>query len=58
MLDYYTTHRDREGLALYDLWDQYETGQEFNSRYFHADPRADLYGWQQKLRLRPSVLAA
>jgi hypothetical protein len=52
VLEYHLGQRDREGLALYDLWDQYETGQEFNSRYFHADPRADLYGWEHKLRLK------
>jgi hypothetical protein len=52
LLDFYIRERDREGLDLYDLWDQYETGQEFTSRYFHADERADLFGWEHKLRLK------
>jgi hypothetical protein len=52
LLDYYTRERDREGLDLFDIWDQYETGQEFTSRYFHADEKADLFGWEHKLRLK------
>lgn len=52
LLGYYTQQRDREQSSLYDVWDQYETGQEFTSRYFHADEQADLYGWDQKLRLK------
>ena len=52
LLGYYTHQRDREQLSLYDVWDQYETGQEFTSRYFHADEQADLYGWDHKLRLK------
>jgi hypothetical protein len=52
LLAYYTKERDSEGLSLFDVWDQYETGQEFTSRYFHADKKADLYGWEHKLRLK------
>ncbi|HES58074.1 MAG TPA: hypothetical protein ENO21_01445, partial [Firmicutes bacterium] len=52
LLSYYRKDRDREGLNLYDIRDQYETGQEFTSRYFHADERADLYGWEHRLRLK------
>jgi len=52
LLAYYTRERDTEGLDLFDLRDQFETGQEFTSRYFHADKRADLYGWEHKLKLK------
>lgn len=52
LLRYYTAQRDPEGLSLYDVWDQFETGQEFTSRYFHADKKADSYGWEHKLRLK------
>ncbi len=50
LLGYYTGQRDTEALSLYDVWDQFETGQEFTSRYFHADKKADLYGWEHKLQ--------
>lgn len=49
---YYLSERDGEGLHLFDVRDQYETGQEFTSRYFHADKRADAYGWDHALRLK------
>jgi hypothetical protein len=52
LLGFYDRERDPEGSGLYDVRDQYETGQEFTSRYFHADERADLYGWEHKLRLK------
>lgn len=52
LLDYYLRERDSEGLALYDVRDQFETGQEFTSRYFHAHPEADLFGWEHQLRLK------
>ena len=52
LLSYYDRERDQEGSGLYDIRDQFETGQEFTSRYFHADERADLYGWEHKLRLK------
>jgi len=52
LLMYYLRERDKEGLDLYDIWDQYETGQEFTSRYFHAHPRADLFDWEHKLKLK------
>jgi hypothetical protein len=52
LLEFYARERDKEGLDLYDIHDQYETGQEFTSRYFHADEKADRYGWDHKLRLK------
>ena len=44
--------RDPEGRGLYDVVDQYETGQEYMSRYQAVDPQADLYGWENRLRLK------
>jgi len=44
--------RDAQGLHLYDVVDQYETGQEFMSRYLAVDPDADLYGWESRIRLK------
>jgi len=52
LLNFYLKERDKEGLGLYDILDQFETGQEYTSRYFHADNRADLYGWEHKIRLK------
>jgi len=52
LLMYYLRERDKEGLDLFDVWDQFETGQEFASRYFHAHPRADLFDWEHKLKLK------
>lgn len=52
LLGFYQKDRDREGMDLYDIRDQYETGQEFTSRYFFADDNADSYGWDHKLRLK------
>ncbi len=44
--------RDAQRIHLYDVVDQYETGQEFMSRYQAVDPDADLYGWENRLRLK------
>ncbi|HET7038557.1 MAG TPA: hypothetical protein VFH97_01635, partial [Gemmatimonadales bacterium] len=44
--------RDREGSGLYDVIDQYETGQEYMSRYQAVDPDADRYGWENRIRLK------
>ena len=52
LLMYYLRERDKEGLDLYDVWDQYETGQEFTSRYFHAHPRADQFDWEHQIKLK------
>jgi hypothetical protein len=52
LLQFYLKERDTEGLALYDVCDQFETGQEYTSRYFHADRNADQYGWVNALRLK------
>lgn len=46
------TTRDREGSGMIDVVDQFETGQEYMSRYQAVDPRADEYGWENRLRLK------
>jgi len=37
---------------MFDVVDQYETGQEYMSRYQAVDPDADLYGWESRIRLK------
>lgn len=44
--------RDRESSGMIDVIDQYETGQEYMSRYQAVDPSADRYGWENRLRLK------
>jgi hypothetical protein len=44
--------RDREGSGMIDVTDQYETGQEYMSRYEAVDPEADRYGWENRIRLK------
>lgn len=44
--------RDREGSGMIDVVDQFETGQEYMSRYQAVDPEADQYGWENRLRLK------
>ncbi|MBK7716154.1 MAG: hypothetical protein IPI38_12145 [Gemmatimonadetes bacterium] len=44
--------RDAEGSGMIDVVDQYETGQEYMSRYEAVDPDADRYGWENRLRLK------
>jgi hypothetical protein len=47
-----TSTRDREGSGMIDVVDQFETGQEYMSRYQAVDPDADRYGWENRLRLK------
>ena len=51
-LRYFLRERDREGSHLFDIWDQFETGQEYSSRYLFADKNFDRYGWENKLRIK------
>jgi mannosylglycerate hydrolase MGH1-like protein len=44
--------RDRDGSGMLDVIDQYETGQEYMSRYQAVDPDADRYGWENRIRLK------
>jgi hypothetical protein len=46
---YFQRERDAEGSGLYDIINQWETGQEYMSRYFAADDLADLW---QNMRAR------
>lgn len=41
---YLERERDREGSGLYDIINQWETGQEYMSRYLFADPEGDRWG--------------
>ncbi len=50
--DYFDRERDREDCGLYDVVDQFETGQEFMSRYLAVDPKADTYDWINSIRLK------
>lgn len=44
--------RDADGTGMIDVIDQYETGQEYTSRYLAVDPHADRYGWENRIRLK------
>jgi hypothetical protein len=44
--------RDAGGTGMIDVTDQYETGQEYMSRYQVVDPDADRYGWENRIRLK------
>jgi glycogen debranching enzyme len=50
--DWLLATRDREGSGMVDVVDQYETGQEYMSRYQAVDPDADRYGWENRIRLK------
>ncbi|HPH11187.1 MAG TPA: trehalase family glycosidase [Thermotogota bacterium] len=51
-VEYFDTVRDPEKCGLYDVVDQFETGQEFMSRYQAVDELADRYGWINNIRLK------
>lgn len=44
--------RDPDATGMFDVVDQYETGQEYMSRYQAVDDRADAYGWENRIRLK------
>jgi hypothetical protein len=50
--DWLVTTRDAEGSGMFDVVDQYETGQEYMPRYQAVDPGADQYGWENRIRLK------
>jgi hypothetical protein len=50
--DWLLSTRDRNNSGMIDVIDQYETGQEFMSRYLAVDPNADRYGWENRLQLK------
>ena len=47
-----TTTRDADASGMLDVLNQYETGQEYMSRYQAVDPAADRAGWSGGLRLK------
>jgi len=49
---YMDNERDREGSGLYDVIDQFETGQEFMSRYVAVNPEADQGIGEERFRLK------
>lgn len=44
--------RDQGGTGMIDITDQYETGQEYMSRYEAVDPEADRHEWENRIRLQ------
>ena len=44
--------RDPDATGMFDVVDQFETGQEYMSRYQAVDPQADSYGWENRIRLK------
>jgi len=44
--------RDADATGMIDVVDQYETGQEYMSRYQAVDDKADAYGWENRIRLK------
>ena len=50
--DWLVTKRDADASGLIDVTDQFETGQEYMSRYQAVDPDADRTGWQHRIRLK------
>src|SRR5439155_204036 len=44
--------RDADHTGMIDVVNQYETGQEFMSRYQTVDPEADRAGWESRMRLK------
>ena len=44
--------RDPDATGMFDVVDQYETGQEYMSRYQAVDSQADAYGWENRIRLK------
>ncbi len=50
--DWMVRTRDAGATGMFDVVDQYETGQEFMSRYQAVDSDADRYGWENRIRLK------
>ena len=50
--EYMDRARDKENTNMYDVIDQFETGQEFSSRYLAVDEMADEYNWINAIRLK------
>ena len=50
--DWLVRARDADGTGMFDVVDQFETGQEFMSRYQAVDSDADRHGWENRIRLK------
>ncbi len=50
--DWMVLARDGEATGMFDVVDQFETGQEYMSRYQAVDPDADRRGWENAIRLK------
>lgn len=51
-VEYFKRERDPEDCGLYDVWNHYETGQEFSPRYTAIDANADRKNWGKVFRLK------
>ena len=49
---YFDRERDPEDCGLYDIFNHYETGQEYMHRYVAVDEAADQVHWGQNFRLK------
>lgn len=50
--DWLLRSRDPDGVGMIDVRNQYETGQEYMSRYQAVDANADTAGWAGRFRLQ------
>ena len=50
--DWLLLARDADQSGMFDVTDQYETGQEYMSRYQAVDADADRHGWENRIRLK------
>jgi hypothetical protein len=51
-VDYFDRERDPEDSGLYDIFNHYETGQEYMHRYVAVEPEADAVHWGRIFRLK------
>jgi hypothetical protein len=51
-VDYFDAERDPEDSGLYDIWNHYETGQEYMRRYQVVSDAADQIHWGRVFRLK------
>ena len=51
-VDYFDAERDPEDSGLYDIWNHYETGQEYMRRYQVVSDEADEVHWGRVFRLK------
>jgi len=51
-VDYFDTERDPDDSGLYDIWNHYETGQEYMHRYQAVSDAADEIHWGRIFRLK------